>query len=322
MADKKELPLALLEVLKEYTDEAHILSAKELTRILEEQYDLTLERRTLYANIELLRKYGFHISTWQENGYGYYMESHQFEPSEVLLLCNAIHSSHFISSSESRKLIDKLLATLSVSQRREYYDQVFLPNRRKTANTSLMSTISTVSKAIHHRKAIRFVYLRYDRNRKLVKRREAPYEVEPRYIVYQDSRPYLIATSDHHAGFESSRLDRIIEIEETARSIPALQESQDAYEFSKNLYYMFNDRTISAILRCEMRVLDHVIDIFGSDCRILEQDETHFDIHITGSETGILLFCQQYMDVTEVIEPESLRNEMHARLKEAEARYQ
>ena len=71
MADKKELPLALLEVLKEYTDEAHILSAKELTRILEEQYDLTLERRTLYANIELLRKYGFHISTWQENGYGY-----------------------------------------------------------------------------------------------------------------------------------------------------------------------------------------------------------------------------------------------------------
>ena len=74
MADnKKELPLALLEILRESTDENNILSTKELTTLLEKRYDLTLERRTLYANIELLKKYGSKISTWQENYTGYYV---------------------------------------------------------------------------------------------------------------------------------------------------------------------------------------------------------------------------------------------------------
>lgn len=321
MADKKELPLALLEILRQDTDENHILSTKELTALLEKRYDLTLERRTLYANIELLKKYGFKISTWQENGFGYYMEEHQFDKSEVLLLCNAIHSSHFISASESKHLIDKLLSTLSREQQKEYKDQVFLPNNRKTNNETLMKTIYTVSSAIHNRKAIRFTYLKYDQNKKLVPRREEPYEVEPRYIVYQDSRPYLISTSDHHTGFAPYRLDRITKIELTDKKIPPMPKDIDAYEYTKNLYFMFNDEKVSAVLRCEKRILDHVIDVFGTDSRIIDHDSDHFDILIHGSETGIILFAQQYLDAAEITEPEFLRAEMRARIKKASKQY-
>jgi len=92
MADKKELPLAMARVLVEYTDEDHWLSTKELTRILEDEYGLTAERRTIYANIDLLKEYGYDISTWQENGVGYYLKSHRFSPEEVNWMIGQIKS--------------------------------------------------------------------------------------------------------------------------------------------------------------------------------------------------------------------------------------
>ncbi|MBR2677753.1 MAG: WYL domain-containing protein [Solobacterium sp.] len=322
MADKKEIPFALLETLQEYTDEDHILSTKEIIMLLEENYGLELERRTLYANVDMLKNFGYKISTWQENGYGYYMEKHQFDKSEVLLLCNAIHSSHFISAKESRQMVDKLLDTLSLQQREEYKDQVYLPNPRKTNNNVLLDTLSMVSSAIRNRHPISFTYLKYDENKKLVPRREEPYVVEPRYIVYQDSRPYLITTSDHHDGFANYRIDRISDLKIDDRKFPVLRKTQDAYEYAKNMYYMFNDAQTTAVIRCEQRILDHVIDTFGTECMIIPVDKNHFDVHIRGCETGIILFAQQYLDAASILEPKSLQKEMIKRFKTALRSYQ
>lgn len=98
MAEKKQSVLALLVILTHYTDEDHILSTKELLSHLDNQYDLKLERRTLYANIDLLQQSGYAISRYEDNGKGYFLEEKQFDKGEVLLLCNALHASHFISA--------------------------------------------------------------------------------------------------------------------------------------------------------------------------------------------------------------------------------
>ena len=322
MADKKEIPFALLEVLKRYTDENHYLSTKQIIQIMENEYDVTLERRTLYANIELLQDFGYKISTWQENGHGYYLKEHQFLKSEIFLLCNAIHSSHFISGKESTQLIDKLLNTLSNDQRQQYTDKVFLPNKNKTKNGKLMETIAIISDAIRDRHPISFTYLRYNQSKEMEARRPEPYVIEPRYIVYHDSRPYLIATSDHHYGFANYRIDRIgnLKIIENEKT-PVLKKDQDAYEYAKNMYYMFNDEQVSAAIRCESRILDHIIDIFGADCIILPSEEGYFEVHVKGSETGILLFAQQYLDAVDIIEPDFLRDEMRSRIKIAAKKY-
>ncbi len=320
MADKKELPLAMLELLIRYTDEEHSLSTSELKQYLEQEYDLTLERRTLYANMDLLKKYGHDISTWQENGFGYYLKTHQFTRSEVLLLCNAIHSSHFISQKESSQLIRKLLATLSTYDRKEYTDKVYLPNPKKTQNEKLLDNLSLISDAIRDRNPIRFDYLRRRPDKTLWSPRT--YEVEPRYIVYQDSRAYLITTSDHHEGFAHYRIDRItgIDIIED-RKFKVLPKETDAYEYAKNMFYMFNDESVHAVLRCENRVLDYMIDTFGNDVMVIPADEDHIDIHIRGSRTGILLFAQQYIDAVTILEPSDLREEMLARLNQAAENY-
>ena len=322
MADKKELPLALLEVLKKNTDEDHVLSTKNLTSILESEYDLTLERRTLYANVELLKQYGHKISTWQENGKGYYLEEHQFTKPEVFLLCNAVHSSNFISAKESKQIIDKLLATLSTAQSHEYTDRVYMPKTGKSSHNLLLENIAVISSAIEKRRPIRFTYLHYNEQKKLVARREKPYEVEPRFIVYRDSRAYLISTSDHHEGFAHYRIDRMTNIGIVEdRKVPSLSNDLDAYEYARNMYYMFNDEPVNAVIRCEKRVLDHVIDTFGTDCRILPEDENHFTLHVKGSSSGLLLFAQQYLDAAEIVEPAELRQQMTQILSDSLKRY-
>ena len=61
MAEKKHSAFALLNILKENTDKDHPLTTKEILSLLEMQYGLTLERRTVYANIDLLRQAGYEL---------------------------------------------------------------------------------------------------------------------------------------------------------------------------------------------------------------------------------------------------------------------
>ena len=113
MENKKTSVFAILSILQEESDADHILSQPQLIQKLENQYGIKIDRRTLYTNIEMLQDFGYDISTFSDNGKGYYLCERQFEPSQVNVLCNAIHSSSFIPPKSSKDLIDKLLGTQS-----------------------------------------------------------------------------------------------------------------------------------------------------------------------------------------------------------------
>lgn len=119
MADKKDIPFAMLEILREYTDEDHFISTPDLIKLMEEIYGLKLERRTIYANADLLRKYGQRIDDWHINGVGYNLTEHQFSPKEVSLLCDLLKDCNQLKPSEKKKLKNKLMNTLSIFQRKE-----------------------------------------------------------------------------------------------------------------------------------------------------------------------------------------------------------
>lgn len=120
MSDKKSLPFAILRILTEYTDDNHILRSIEIKKILEQDYGLKLERRTLYANVQLLRRFGYKIETYHENGIGYYLKEHQFSREEAYLLCDDILRHDNIRQDEKQILMNKILSALSTYQSGEY----------------------------------------------------------------------------------------------------------------------------------------------------------------------------------------------------------
>lgn len=321
MAEKKHSTLAILDILRRYTDEEHILSGKQICTHLENEYGLSIERRTLYSNIEMLRDFGYDISVFEDNGKGYYLAQRQFDKGEVLLLCNAIHASHFISQKQSEDLIRKLLDTQSRYQVKEFSDRVYMPNPLKTDNKQLLYTISIVSEAIRDNKKLQFTYLRYDSRKKLVPRREKPYIVEPRYIVYADCRAYMIVTSEHHPGYIHYRLDRIKDAVKLDEASTLLRSSKDAYEYARNKLFMYAGDTGYVTFLCKERIMDQMIDIFGPEVSTISDGSEYFILNVKTSHTGALYLAQQFMEYIELLEPKALREEFKEHLKDAARRY-
>ena len=58
---KKLLILNILEILKQYTDEAHRLSQKEIADILKNEYMMPVERKAVKRNLSDLIEYGYPI---------------------------------------------------------------------------------------------------------------------------------------------------------------------------------------------------------------------------------------------------------------------
>ena len=321
MAEKKQSNLLVLDILRENSDENHILSVKDIQALLEARYGLVLERRAIYSNLEILAQQGYEISDFKDNGKGYYLVSRQFDKGEVLLLCNAIHASHFISQKQSKKLIDALLATQSKYDQKEFTDKVYMPNPQKTENKQLMFNVEIVSEAIRERKMLQFTYLKYGKDKKLVARRPEPYLVEPRYIVYADSKAYMIVTSPHHDGFTHYRLDKVADaiiLNEKSRKLP---KDMDAYEYARNKLFMYSGEMETVTLRCDEKIMDQMIDIFGTEMNIAFGDDGFFTINVKTSETGALYLAQQFMEYIEILNPVELREQFKANLINAVKKY-
>ena len=60
--------LYILNVLKRYTDENHLLSANKIAQLVEDEYNVSIDSRTVRRNINLLcDKFGIDIETWGDN---------------------------------------------------------------------------------------------------------------------------------------------------------------------------------------------------------------------------------------------------------------
>lgn len=321
MEEKKTSILALYEILEEYSDEDHILRQPELLNLLKEKYNINLDRRTLYKNVEMLIDYGYDISPFSENGVGYYLRERQFEKSEVYLLCNAIHSSNYIPKKSSNELIDKLLKTQSKFYKSKYKSMIYVDNNRKKDNKEFFLNIELLSEAITSKQTVSFNYLTYDKNKKLVNKRNELYNVSPYYLVNSNEKTYLIAKSVEHEDLAHYRIDKMSNIKITKDKYIHKSRNSDPYEYSKNKIYMYHGQDVSVTLRCDYEILDDVIDNFGKDVPIYEDDATHFITRIKSSKQGIVYLALQYLNHMEVLDPSDIRQEIADTLKKGAKKY-
>ena len=95
--DQKLRTLYLMEILLERTDDGHMLNASELCTILDQEYGISTDRRTIYTEMEILDKFGLDIQQKKGKCPGCYISSRDFELPELKLLVDAVQSSKFIT---------------------------------------------------------------------------------------------------------------------------------------------------------------------------------------------------------------------------------
>ena len=129
--------LYLAGILSEETDDRHSLTIQDLIEKLA-ALGVNADRKTLYRDLEELRRFGMDIITTHTGHYYYYnLGSRDFELPELKLLVDSVQSAKFITNRKSADLIRKLSGLASRHEAKYLQRQVVISGRVKTMNESI-----------------------------------------------------------------------------------------------------------------------------------------------------------------------------------------
>lgn len=111
--------LYLKRFFYEMTDAEHMASIQDIMDYLK-TVGISVERKTVYSDIHLLREYGMDIKT-QGKGRGFYygVEQRMLSMDELLLIVKALDSYEPIERDEKQVILGKLECLCSKHQRKE-----------------------------------------------------------------------------------------------------------------------------------------------------------------------------------------------------------
>ena len=262
----------LTKIMLEQTDEEHGLTLPQIIEELE-RYDVTAERKSIYADFADMRdKLGIDIIQ-QKVGREtyYYVGSRDFEVAEIKLLIDAIQSSKFITEKKSNELIKKIKGLVSKHQAAQLQRQVYVHGRIKTMNESIYYNVDTLHAAIAKNSKIKFRYCGWYTNKKLVPLHNGDFfVVSPWALTWDDEYYYLVAYDQLSESIKHYRVDKMVQISvlEEKRDGKAFFDSFDMAVYSKVNFGMYHGEIKKVHISFPNYMVGVFIDRFGKDISI------------------------------------------------------
>lgn len=325
---KKLALLRIWQILKEHSDYDHPLKQQEIIEYLEKEYEITLERKAIKTNISLLQEAGVEIETVKDrsaNKEGVYLESREFDDSELRLLIDSVLGSKHITAKYSKDLIERLCG-LSNEYFKPYVSHIYtVSDWNKTENKSLFYNIELIDTAIQKKKQIHYDYNKYDINKKLTRTSEQ--YVSPYQLILHNQRYYLMAYSEYWKNIVYHRLEYITNMEITdktitpIRSIKGYENGINYKELTTSMPYMYADKPGRVEFIADIAIVDQIVDWFGDNATILKIDDKKIRVNVNVSLLAMEHWALQYLNYVEVISPKKLREKIKEDIKEAGKRY-
>lgn len=325
----------LSRIMTEKTDDEHSLSIAEIQKYLEE-YDVTADRKTLYEDLEALRILGIDIIGEKDGrSYVYHVGKKQFEIAELKLLVDAIQSSKFITEKKSNELIRKITGLASDYEASQLKRQVVVHGRIKTMNESIYYIVDELHNAISNNKRIRFDYLKWNLQKKMVRRKDTLYEVSPWALTWDDENYYMIAYDAVDNKIKHYRVDKMrnIKLMDEKRQGRNYFRKFDMAAYARKNFGMFGGREVKVKLEFLNDMVGVLIDRFGKDIPIQQTSregwsQTSVDValsnqflgwifslgtsvRITGPEEVVKMFAEEIQAVREIYNEEENTERSH-----------
>ena len=265
----------LSRIMLEKTDDDHMIDMSEIKTALE-AYGITADRKSLYDDLEALRVLGVDvIGEKVGRNYYYHVGGKQFEIAELKLLVDAIQSSKFITEKKSKELIKKLTDMASHYEATQLKRQVVVQGRVKTMNESIYYFVDDVHRAIAENKKIRFEYMKWNEQKKMVRRKDGSYIVSPWALTWDDENYYLIAFDEEAGCIKHFRVDKLKSIE----VLDELREGKEEFKafnlakYAKMSFGMFGGKSTKVKITFDNEMAGVFIDRFGRDISIYPADK-------------------------------------------------
>ena len=314
--NKKMLNMLILEILRNYTDEDHSLTQQEIIKLLELNYGMECDRRSVKNNVlslkELGEECGFEISMEK----GYRLISREFDDAELRILIDSVLFSKSISTRQAKDLIKKIRNLASKYFNAKVSHVCNLPEFNRTINKQAMYSMDVINDAIAEKRKINFIYNDIGTDFKLHPRREEPYVVNPYQIVANNGRFYLICNYDKYDNVAHFRIDRMTDVHELEEKIKPMKEVPELdgrLNLPKHMaehIYMFSGPSSAIKLATTADMMSELVDWFGTDFKIMEQDGDRIVVRLNCNEKAMRFWALQYGPYVEVLGPESLRKQV------------
>ena len=324
---KKALPICILEILKEYSDQYHPLRYEDIIRRLKADYDMDAGRNAISRNISMLCDLGYDICTPAESRKGTYLREREFDDMELLVLMDSVLTSSYIPEGDAKRIIEKLARIASRHFRSRLPDIHSVKEWPHQRNRQFFWTLETLSEAIKQKKQVSFMYNRMDPSGKLCPVRSRKDKVSPYALVCSNSQYYLIARFRGYDNIRHYRVDRITEISSlTETSLPiedvaGYEHGLDIAKYAAEHNFMYGGKAERILLKIDKKYAGDVVDTFGEAAHIEILDEQTIQVSLFAAKEGMLFWALQFGRVCEVLKPLSLRKEIAEAVREMAEKY-
>lgn len=339
---KKLIIINILDILKKYTDENHRLSQKEILNILEREYDMKVERKTVKRNLMNLIDFGYHVEYSEvvrlnkkgeeETIYtDWYLEK-DFSDAELRLLIDSLLFSKHIPYSQCKELIEKLEGLSNCYFKSSVKHIQTMPDDAPQ-NKQLFYTIDVLNQAITEGRQVAFYYNEYRTDKKMHPRENSVgekrrYIINPYQIAAVNGRYYLICNYDKYDNVANYRLDRITDIEMLSTSVKVMKKVkglENGFNLPKHMaehVYMFTGESLPVTFRTKKYLLSEIIDWFGKDIKFSDETEDEVTVRVTVNLEAMRKWALQYAVHVKVLGPEKLVNIVKEDIKKAAEQYE
>lgn len=318
--------LYILNTLKKYSDEEHKLSITELKDKIKEDYDEDIDPRTIRRHINLLiQKFGYDISTYNDNKIGYFLTRDpetDFEPGEIRAIIDTFSYSTFIEKNISKAIIKKCRNLQNIYENERIKNYKIYSPKGKTNNVEVIKNIEDITNSITNHNKIKFEYWKYViSGNKIEKQIWSNPVVSPYALIYDKQQFYLIGIKEGNNDFFKYRLDRIKNLQELSEKIKILKSEKDIEKYVDTSVEAFGGKEVEIEAECKDYVLEEVIEKFGKNAEIYPLDKETFRLRLKASDYGFKMWAMRNIDIVTVKKPESLVKEIQEVIKDATKRY-
>lgn len=322
--NKKMLNMLILEILKTYSDEEHRLTQQEIIKILDRDYGMECDRRSVKNNVLSLKEMGYEIDMEE----GYYLAEREFEDAELRLLIDSVLFSKNLSAAMAKRLITKLESFGNKYFQAKVSHVATTSSLIRTENKQVLYTVNAINDAIDQKKKIKFRYAKYEIDKKMHDRGK-DYIMNPYQMVAANGRYYLLGNIDKYDNVSFYRIDRMSDVEvldERVKSMKEIEELSKGLDLPKTMaehVYMFHGESVPVKLKCSENMMNDIIDWFGKDIAVLKEDKNATDItvRITCNYDAIFCWALQFGPYVEVLEPKRLRDDLSKAISEMAEKY-
>lgn len=314
--NKKMINMLILDILKKHTDMEHHLTQQDIIRFLKLEYDADCDRRTVKNNILYLIDYGYEIGIDD----GYYLISRDFDDAQLKLLIDSVLFNTTLTNTQSKDLIDALKKMGNRYFSPKTKEVVALSNMQHGENKQLMQVFDKLSEAIVSNRKVSFTYNDYGTDLRLHPRRKKPYVADPYEIVVNYSWFYLLCRCEGYEDIAHFRLDRMTKVNILEDKVE--NRNIDIAKHMREHVYMYSGESIHVRFTASVKDINEIVDWLGKDLNIIDTGNERIEVSLRCNRQAIFYWALQYGESVEILEPQSLREEIKNTIKGMMKKYE